>query len=304
MQMWHGCRITLRVRRFGTGIDGFVSNPLFFLTHLFLFRAVPLIIAASCMRIGSLCAQSALPAAGIPGKPWVGELGVTETMEQITARDRKNKNWVPHSKPALVPGPVAQGIAQASDKHTSTPSKGLPRPLAPQVVSSINYLAASLPECSGFPPDTMGSAGPTQFIISLNGRIRSFIKAMGGRDNAMNVTSDSFFTSVMTPPVIKNFSSDPRIRYDRLSDRWFIDMIDVPGSQGTAPNRIMIAMSDSGTIRASTVWTFFQFQHDQAGPTPNLDTGAFADYPTLAIDANAHYIGVNVFTSATNFLNT
>src|SRR5207247_10690492 len=94
-----------------------------------------------------------------------------------------------------------------------------------------------------------------------------------------------------------------RIRYDRISGRWFIGMIDVPGRQGTNANRIMIAMSNSGTIQNKPIWTFFYFQHDLVGTTPNQDTGAFADYPTLAIDTNALYLGVNVF-SANTFLNT
>ena len=49
----------------------------------------------------------------------------------------------------------------------------------------------------------------------------------------------------------------------------------------------MVAMSDSGIISSGTVWSFFQF----TGDTTN-----FADYPTLGIDANALYIGVNIFS--------
>ena len=44
-------------------------------------------------------------------------------------------------------------------------------------------------------------------------------------------------------------------------------------------------------------------QHDLVGATPNSDTGAFADYDTLGVDASALYIGVNVFdSSGTSFL--
>src|SRR5437899_7354477 len=58
----------------------------------------------------------------------------------------------------------------------------------------------------------------------------------------------------------------------------------------------MIAVIDSGIIIASTVWTFFQF----AGDSSN-----FADYPTLGIDANALYMGANIFsTGSGSFVNT
>ncbi len=164
---------------------------------------------------------------------------------------------------------------------------------AQTVSPTLNFTAATFYDCSGWPPDTMGAVGPTQFIIALNGRVRSFNKVTGVADSGINVGTDAFFSSVMTPG--SNFTTDPRIRYDRLSGRWFITMIDVPGQQGTQPNRVMIAMSDSGTITSSTVWSFFHF----AGDATN-----FADYPTLGIDANALYIGANIFSvSSGSFVN-
>jgi len=161
--------------------------------------------------------------------------------------------------------------------------------------TGVNFTGATLFDTQAFPPDSMGAAGPSQFIVAVNGRIRSFNKTTGTADGVLNVNPDVFFQSVMTPPATNNFTSDPRIRYDRLSGRWFLIIIDVPGQSGAIPNRILLAVSDSAVITPSTVWTFFQFQHDQVTPTSSKDTGKFADYPTLGIDANALYIGVNLF---------
>jgi len=161
--------------------------------------------------------------------------------------------------------------------------------------TSVNFTAVTLNDTLAFPPDSMGAVGPSQVIVAVNGRVRSFNKSTGLADGVLNVDPDVFFDSVMTPPTAQNFTSDPRIRYDRLSGRWFLIIIDVPGQTGTQPNRILIAVSDSGIITPQTVWTFFQFQHDLPTPTSNKDNGKFADYPTLGIDANALYIGINVF---------
>src|SRR4051794_38850871 len=164
--------------------------------------------------------------------------------------------------------------------------------------TSLGFDGATLTDTGAFPPDSMGTAGPTQFITFVNGRIRSFTKA-GVADGVLNANPDVFFASVMTPvtpPVVLNFTSDPQIRYDRFTARWYMSIIDVPCTNATctttAVNRWMVAVSDAasaGTITPSTVWTFFQFQTD---PGTNFD-----DYPSLGIDVNALYTGGNMFNS-------
>src|SRR5207237_3035662 len=113
------------------------------------------------------------------------------------------------------------------------------------------------------------------------------------------------FCASVLPPVTPNFPSGPRIRYDRLSGRWFVIIIDVPGGNGTSPNRVLLAVSgaaSAGVISASTVWTYFFFQQDLVSPAG--DTGDLADFPTLGVDANALYIGANIFNAAGAFVNS
>src|SRR5207244_3695166 len=129
---------------------------------------------------------------------------------------------------------------------------------------------------------------------AVNGRLRTFNEASGVADGVLDTTMDNFFASVMTP-VSPNFTTDPRIRYDRLSGRWFVLIIDVPGGNGTSPNPVLLAVSNAasaGVITASTVSTSFFFEHDTVSPPG--DTGDFADFPTLGVDANALYVGVTV----------
>src|SRR5262249_41388794 len=92
------------------------------------------------------------------------------------------------------------------------------------------------------------------------------------------------FTSVRN----NSGTSDPQIRFDRLSNRWFVIMINV-----SQPNRVLIAVSSGPTITSTSSFTFFFFQHDTVAPAG--DTGGLADYPSLGVDANALYIGTNTF---------
>jgi hypothetical protein len=245
------------------------------------------------------------------GTPWVGSMGVRDSTGAVQARGLTNavqhRPFRIHARPktdfidSTRPDPMAP-----DSPHWPLVDQPVPGPLTATngQTPDLNFTGATLSDTGAFPPDSMGAVGPSQFIVAVNGRIRSFNKATGVADGFLDVDTDFFFSSVMTPPVNDNFTSDPRIRYDRLSGRWFIIMIDVPGTQGSLPNRVMLAVSDSGVINNSTTWTYFFFQHDQVGTTPNADTGGFADYPTLGIDANALYIGVNVFGVTGVFANT
>ncbi len=147
----------------------------------------------------------------------------------------------------------------------------------------------TLADAGAYPPDTQGDVGPTQFIAMINGRIRSYDKNTGAADGVLNANTDVWWSSVMTPGP-GNFTTDPRIRYDRLTDRWYAVMIDVPNG-GTTVNRVMLAVSDAGTITGSTVWSFFSITGV---------AGEFTDYPSLGLDASALYIGTNQFRLSDN----
>ncbi len=254
-----------------------------------------------------------MPDGSMVGNPTTGSPGITESVADIMARERRmalTRTPTPRlyiereARPGNLPSdPRAPAVSSwppsprtmqrddttdQSDRPTDRPIV----PLAPQTVSSPNYTAVTLADTLAFPPDTMGAAGPSQFIVAVNGRIRSFSKATGTADGALNADMDVFFNSVMTPPAANNFTSDPRIRYDRFTNRWFVIMIDVPGQTGNQANRVMVAVSDGPTITSSSNFTFFFFQ---------MSTTNFTDYPTLGIDQNALYIGANMFSLSGSF---
>lgn len=192
------------------------------------------------------------------GIPVVGERGIERTTAEIMAAQQVAP---PSSRPARMPehevtgredrpqNPNAKPVASTPDLGVAAKSAtgnfvmadaGLPAPSAPQTVG-LNFDTVTGPTENGaFPPDTMGTAGPTQFVVFFNGRMRTFNKTTGVADAVINADPDVFFASVMTPvspPVVINFTSDPMVRYDRLTARWFLSIIDVPCTNAGAPLR-------------------------------------------------------------------
>jgi hypothetical protein len=270
-----------------------------------LVRAAAMVLAAlGSVAFGRVAA--AQQSAGGPA-PWVGDAGIVETVEQIMARSRAhgapaaaralqpwrgadrsrllNNPWSPAVSQWPPAGPSNPGFAPADP---TDPFGGHDRggPNNPQTLGT-NFLAGTLAtNVPGYiPPDTMGDVSPTQILVCLNGAIKVFGRT--GVVGALNTDTDTFFNSVRNGQSVV----DPRVRWDRLSQRWYVSMINVANNS----NRVVLAVSNSATITNASSFTFFQFQQDLVAPAGNA--GQFADYPSLGVDANAVYIGANIFTA-------
>ncbi len=239
-------------------------------------------------------------------QPWTGERGITETVAQLMERERLHPDDSHFNKPKrrypdrsalpqdpsspFVPRfpfdgnwnpPQATGFPSLIERHVG--EEGQESPQTP----STQFTTATLGTSGFIPPDTMGDVSPTQVLIFANGRIQVYSKSgvLGG----LNVTANTFFASVRNGST----PSDPVVIWDKTSSRWFVSAITT-----ATPNRVVLAVSSGATIVDSTSFTFFFYQHDLVGTTPNSDTGGFADYVSMGVDANACYMGSNTFNSA------
>lgn len=257
-------------------------------------RRVGMVVIDMFLAVVLLHAQSNRSVGETPGKPWIGERGVVESVSDIMARAHEFDLLVPKQlrepreepevpPPNRVPNPNSPEVSQWPPNPVPAPAVQL---MNPQTVG-VNFLGAQSTESGYIPPDSQGDVGPTQILVCVNGRIKVFDKT--GVLGPLNATTDAFFNSVRNGWG----TSDPRVRYDRLTQRWFVTIINVD-----TPNRILIAVSSGPTITGTASFTFYQFQHDLVGTTPNSDTGGFADYNLIGLDVNALYIGQNVFNSA------
>lgn len=271
-------------------------------------RLFPILLTLALAGALALPVFSAPQDAPVAGMTTEGVRGVAESMSAINARqaieDARGNQSIREQedqdereekvdRSSLPQNPFApESAAMVDGQPTALPAeKSLSE--AQQTVSTTftgATLSGTNPTLS-FPPDSMGAVGPTQYVVFVNGRLVTFNKNTGAADGVLNANPDVFFASVITSG---SYTSDARIRYDRLSGRWFLVMIDV-----ATPNRIMFAVSDAASASAitlSTVWTKFYL---------TSPTGCLSDYPTLGVDANALYIGTNNFCSGgTSFAGT
>ncbi len=217
----------------------------------------------------------------------VSELMAEQAASDVIARDRREpvlrREFEIPGQRQLPQNPNAPALSQWPPPTAADVPATLASP--PPVASSFD--GPDFTESLFFPPDSMGDVGPTQYIVTVNGRIRTYSKTTLAADGVLDVTANTFFNPVRNGVT----AVDPRIRFDRHSNRWFIVYFTV-----AVPSRLVIAFSDTATITASTVWqmTFFTDTVVNGSGHPCL-----SDYETLGIDANALYIGANEFCGTT-----
>src|SRR5436305_2821768 len=122
------------------------------------------------------------------GAPATGGKGVSRTMadimtEQAATGPRKNtftkREFVIPGRASRPQNPAARfepQIAPGAAKKNSTAPGLSAAPNFSQTIG-LQWDGVTGPtDTASFPPDTMGMAGPSQFVIFVNGRLRSFNK--------------------------------------------------------------------------------------------------------------------------------
>jgi len=132
---------------------------------------------------------------------------------------------------------------------------------------------------SGFiPPDSMGAVGLNDIAVLINGQF-----AVYNRSGAQQVgkSLNQFWIDSGVNPA-GSFAFDPRILYDKHTDRWFATSVDNAGSA----NNFLVAVSDTGDPKGN--WTGFAIDSD-------TDNSHWADFPMMGLNQDVVTISANMF---------
>jgi hypothetical protein len=133
---------------------------------------------------------------------------------------------------------------------------------------------------SGFiPPDTMGAAGPNQFVELINGQYSVYRNTDGVR--VQTSTLNDFWRNAGVVPT-GSFAFDPRVIYDASSGHWFAASADNSGG----PNNFLVAVSNSSDPTQG--WKGFAIPSDSAN-------SRWADFPTLGVNRDGVYLSADMF---------
>jgi len=131
----------------------------------------------------------------------------------------------------------------------------------------------------GTPPDTMGAAGPNQFVEFVNGAFAIYSKT-GVRQSL--ISDNTFWENAgISASTVSAGLTDTRVLYDVGSGRWFASELTLDA----VSNQVLLARSD--TSDPGGTWKAAHFSGSSGSRS--------ADFDTLGVDSTGVYIGVNVF---------
>lgn len=216
---------------------------------------------------------------------------------------------------ALAAGDVMRGVGKgrlrdvAADAPSSkAPAKEMPKPLGATGPAADIKLQSNKPTTSiattgatgfagmtlqsngaGWPPDTVGDVGPTQYVQSVNSSVAVYSKT---GTSAGAWTFNTFMQTAGMPASSicgsKN-QGDPQVLFDETSGKWVV--LDFAWSNlRQGPWYYCIAVSD-GSDAAST-WHSFQVMASSV---------AMADYPKMALSPSGLTITANLFRRASSY---
>lgn len=229
----------------------------------------------------------------------------TNNIKPLKFRLKRFPNFIkPNKDGQVINGTIAGREGDGEENNalramSQVRTTGMTQPIHSNFLSTDFY-----DKITGWPPDPSGDVSSTQIIVSTNVGIKVHNKpgvtdppvttpTGYSRDEARStlfIPLDQFFSPVLRK---KSSTSDPHIRYDRLTKRWFIVAIELDTTFSN--NLVLLAVSDGDRVTDSSSFTYYSFNSSLFPYNHKAPYAPFLDYPTLGVDQNSIVIGGNQF---------
>lgn len=219
------------------------------------------------------------------GNKGLAVLGAVVNFKQLAAREALSPS-PPHPERRVIPfmsgpssRPLPAGTAPAEAAQAPAPSAPSPTVLSsPAPLKSFEALGDN---DQYIPPDTMGAAGPSHLMVTLNSQVR--IQDKSGNQVSI-VTLYSFWSGLSGVSLV----FDPRLTYDPFNDRWIF----VVGANPESTSSLLL-VGASQTSDPTGSWNLYKVTVDGTG----TDWG---DYPSLGFNKDWVVVNLNLFSVSGN----
>ncbi|HYV18874.1 MAG TPA: hypothetical protein VFC25_07580 [Verrucomicrobiae bacterium] len=199
---------------------------------------------------------------------------MTEEEEETPANPMLPRWRVPHSG---LPDPVVQSEIG--------PGRSLRLPIQPEA-PTVGFDFLGVPQAGAVPPDTNGSVGLTQYVMTANARYQvwSLNRTTRAATSVLGPVAINTLWALFGGPCEAQNSGDPIVLYDKFADRWLISQFTTGISGGSYFQ--CVALSTTGDATGTyNRWAFA------------VPGGIFGDYPHFGVWPDAYYMMAHGFTA-------
>ena len=170
------------------------------------------------------------------------------------------------------------GVALAAIDTSLEPSS------APTASTNFSGISAT----GWIPPDCTMAVGPAHVMLSVNSSVAIHNKVGGAM--VLQRTLTQWFSNVVSGQTV----FDPKLLYDQHAARWVL----LAAAFRTNPNASVFLLSVSASANPLGAWRNYVLDATKDGST---QTGNWADFPALGVDAHALYLTANMFAFGGGF---
>ncbi|MBI2843029.1 MAG: hypothetical protein HYX78_06475 [Armatimonadetes bacterium] len=264
-----------------------------------------------CLLAAVLCLSAAVMAVAVPVDGAEGEvisqgmLPYSETWGQMLQRDeeltRAIRAGIVPAPPLIqaIPNPLPPVVPSEEVPAEEDVTFAAPTGTQPLTIDT-SFVGIGLNDQwtdfggGAIPPDTNGAVGPDHFMVVINGSVAIYDKA-GNR--LSHVRLNTFFTATIggiTYP--RNGAYDPRVIFDRRSNRWFAITLEF-GNPSRTNNHIILAVCRTADPTTG-VWDRYVIP---VGEPNSGGTTFFTDFDTFGMDDNGVYFAAFILFSGGRF---
>ncbi len=167
----------------------------------------------------------------------------------------------------------------------SAPSGASPSSLSTVTIGDAGFDGMSLADGGAIPPDTQVAVGPNHIFEAVNDHVRIWNRQTNPPSVIYDKDLGAFF-GVSFSTTLTDVVSDPRIRYDAASGRWFASVVTLESLFGVGDWRLAVSQTSDPTGKYTLyAASFFD---------------SFPDFPSLGLNDDKLALTGNSFTISTS----
>ena len=246
--------------------------------------SVAVTVAAGSLLAGSASTTVRAQAPSAPRLDRYGEVELRAVPPPDRASDGTRVKRFRHRDPAAFQRHKDLANGRRAGAFAAAPARAPLSALANIAVSDAGFDGMSLADGGAIPPDTQVAVGPDHIFEAVNTHVRIWSRQTNPPSQVFDADLGQFF-GVSFFTTLTDVVSDPRVRYDASTGRWYVSVVTLESLFGIGDFRLAVSQTSDPAGKYTLYSSSF--------------TDAFPDFPSLGFNDDKLTLAANSYTIST-----